>query len=351
MLTMNKWVKLIQGEVRDWPVKPSIPDYRDRLYTISSLVKNQVDLPKVASLHHLVTSVGLEHDQFKCPFCGGFALIGVMNAYLKYMGILPPGGLSKVYAYWMSREISGIPDDIPGTTPRALLKVAQKYGICSENMLPFTGDCNKPVITDEMHKEAAKYRIKSYRRLYSWSEVIHALAAGYLCLIATMVTTDNWMDDDAYILEPLGYYKGGHLTSVHGYDLTREYKGYKEFLDGLNSWGDDWGESGHFWLAKHYFNFKMDIGMPAVFEIWAVEMDDLPEPKIIDEKPTDRVKIKEFRVAPQVVDGRTMLPVRELFETAGFVVDWDGGDGVTLWGHGVKIELTIGKKEYRVTKL
>jgi len=50
----------------------------------------------------------------------------------------------------------------------------------------------------------------------------------------------------------------------------------------------------------------------------------------------------DFDVPAQVVNGRTLVPVRKIFEELGMVVDWDGeNQSVTAYKKGVFLELTI----------
>lgn len=339
----KKWLEIIKGPAKNWEVKPSPPDERDKLYRLP-LQTQTIEVPQTASLDYLIEDSDIM-NQYSCPFCEAFAVAGIVNAYLKAVGKLPPGGVSKKYLYWMSKKYDGIPNQ-PGTFPRVTLKIAQKYGACPESMLPWDGDCSEPVITEEMHQEAAKYRIKGYYRLNGWEEMLQALASGIFVNVGTIVTQDNWLDGDEYLLEPEGFYRGGHGHYLSQYDLTKIYKQFKEFLGGINSWGLGWGNKGRYWMARHYAEYVLeDIGLPALMEAWAVTFENQPEARPI-EKIEDRIQVKEFLVAPQVIDGRTMLAVREIFKEAGFAVHWDGNKGVTLTKPGLHFEITIGNRLY-----
>ena len=48
-----------------------------------------------------------------------------------------------------------------------------------------------------------------------------------------------------------------------------------------------------------------------------------------------------------IVDGRTLVPVRGVFETLGFSVDWDGAlRQVTLESPAHRVVLTVGRADF-----
>lgn len=55
-----------------------------------------------------------------------------------------------------------------------------------------------------------------------------------------------------------------------------------------------------------------------------------------------------FDTAPAAVEGRTLVPVRAIFEALGYQVDWDGGTGITAVSPEHRVELELGKAEMRV---
>lgn len=55
-------------------------------------------------------------------------------------------------------------------------------------------------------------------------------------------------------------------------------------------------------------------------------------------------EILEFDVPPQIIDGRTLVPLRKIFEELDMVVDWDGDtQTVSADKLGVSVKLTIGE--------
>ena len=55
-----------------------------------------------------------------------------------------------------------------------------------------------------------------------------------------------------------------------------------------------------------------------------------------------------FDTPPLVVENRTLVPFRAIFEALGYTVDWDGGSGVTAASKEHQLRLTIGQPELQV---
>ena len=57
----------------------------------------------------------------------------------------------------------------------------------------------------------------------------------------------------------------------------------------------------------------------------------------------------EFDVKPQVIDGRTMLPIRAIFEKLGAVVEWeDNNKSAVCVKDGIEVKMTVGSPEIYV---
>ncbi len=338
MIPLEKWQELINTKCKDWPVKPSPPDNRDwPLQAIAEPVK----IPDAASLKHYDTGI---LDQKQSPLCVAYAMVAILQAHYG----LPPGTLSPRFVYWLSHKAAGLPDNVNGTTPRAVLDTVLKYGTCPESMCPSLPDWSKPVFTPEMMAEAAKYKVKAYARLNvgTLDEIEQAIASGRMVLIGSLVTRDDWAD--GWILDPAGTWLGGHGTCLMEYDRSLIYDGYKRFVGGPNSWGITWGLNGFYQMAEHFAEWRdLDTNMPCLFEAWAVEFDTPFVPRI-------PAQIKSFDVAPILMPiaggDRTMVELRGLADVTGATkIDWDNATQmVTLEYPDRVVTLQIGKKGYQV---
>ena len=60
---------------------------------------------------------------------------------------------------------------------------------------------------------------------------------------------------------------------IIGYDDTKERmirgRHYKGFLECQNSWGEDWGDKGFFWIPYEYITYRTkDLGMGFVMDMY-----------------------------------------------------------------------------------
>jgi len=259
-----------------WPYIPSPPDERD--FPLSSVLKVPEELPDRVMLEKYVPFV---RDQLTAPWCVGFAGAGTMNLLENARGKMPPGGLSPAYLYTKCKERDGIPNT-PGTYPRIALKIMQE-GIPEEKAAPFPRRDELLTITRAM-EDKATYKIKAYARLWDKEEIMQVLAAGQPVLIGTITTDKNWTvkaKETGFLGLPDGVMIGGHATFLIGYDKNLEHDDFGGFFRGVNSWGDDWGDDGLFWMPFEYADWESaDLkGFKALQEAWAVVIDELPKPE------------------------------------------------------------------------
>ena len=331
---MKQWLELVNTVFKDQPIKPSSPDSRDwPLQAITELISG----PVAATLRHYNQGI---LNQYTSPLCGGYSGAELISAFY---GI----SVSPRFIYWQAKLIDGIPD-LVGTTLRAVLQVLQKIGACPESLCPSWPDWSKPVFTDEMMAEAAKYKIKSYARLNigTLDEIQQTIASGRMVLAGSLVTTDDWNDGDGWILQPLGTKRGTHAHVLDEYNKNLTHEQYKNFAGGPNSWGPDWGDMGGFLqMAEAFAEWRdLDFGSYGLMEAWCVEFDQLFVPKY-------PAQTYQFDIAPVIIEGRTMVELRSLSNIAGVKrIDYDGAaKKVTLNYLDKAVELQIGQKEYTVT--
>jgi C1A family cysteine protease len=165
---------------------------------------------------------------------------------------------SREYVYTFCKQLDGIPQD-EGTYPRIAMDVLTKYGTCSESMCPYQSDNNHMILTDAMHRDAGRNRIRQYARVRKMGDLQDALIR-YGPITIGVPVYKNWetkaVANTGTIPMPAGKLIGGHALLVYGWT--------KDHILIRNSWGQ-WGDKG---------NGKLPISYPGLFDdAWlAVDM-------------------------------------------------------------------------------
>ncbi|HWP97620.1 MAG TPA: C1 family peptidase [Syntrophomonadaceae bacterium] len=276
-------------------------------------------------------------DQGQRGSCVACASTWTLKAYEEIkQGDYPTEGLSAAFLYSMCKEMDGMYGQ-EGTTPRAAMQVLQKYGICGEELMPYSTLTDLPAphlpaVPDNAVEAAAAFRIKSYAQLCGYgdqdrSQVISAMRQALKQegpFIMALIVCENFEpDQDGKLPVPAGSIRGGHAVGIVG-DMPEQGA-----LIMRNSWGTEWGMDGYALLPYEWINSKSEFGWD-VFEAWtatdlsvshsASKIEIFPEAKTM---LVDGVTVLFDQSMDSSVN-RFMLPVRTLAEAMGYQVTWYG---------------------------
>lgn len=171
--------------------------------------------------------------------------------------------LSRIFAYWVARVLTGDEGEDSGAYLRAVAHQLRKIGVVEEQYLPYR-DTLEAVLTPpplDLYTMASNNRIGSFYRIESAEErklddIELAIRANHPVVSAAPV-------DDAF----LDYRGGGHVFGVpatnsglHAMIITgvRCVGGRRQFLR-RNSWGPHWGDDGHAWCDQDYVLLDSDV--------------------------------------------------------------------------------------------
>ena len=223
------------GAVRD------VHDVRDRMYRAPQLS------PAIQQLVNLRAWAGPIKDQGEEGSCTGHAFSSgrewIARKYEKTSPILSPQCL---YAEELLASGSFPNDD--GAMPRTGCQALAAKGCCEASLYPYVeGEITVP--TPEQAQNALNYRTGAYHRIGSLADFLSCTAdpTPWPVMVGFMVY-DSFMSQqvsDTGIMpmpQPGDLRQGGHEVLCLGYDLPKQLALIQ------NSWGEDWGQKGYFWM-------------------------------------------------------------------------------------------------------
>jgi len=186
-------------------------------------------------------------DQGEVGSCTGHAFSSsrewIARKYEKASPVLSPQ-----FLYVEELIVDGSFPQDDGAMPRTGCQVLTAKGCCEASLYPYVaGKFSTP--TTEQAQNAFKYKTGGYHRIGNLSGFLSCLAdptpwpvavgfAVYESFMAQQVSDTGIMP----IPTPSEQRQGGHEVLCLGYDLPRRLALIQ------NSWGDDWGQKGYFWM-------------------------------------------------------------------------------------------------------
>lgn len=256
---------------------PSIPSYKDYMY--GAIVPLQTELPAKEMLESfLVHNVPNQGSLGTCV--GQAAKRGKeQQEFLNYPKTPPE--MSAAFAYTEAKKIDGLPG--AGTNLKSMMQVLQTKGICQEKFFPYssltTDVAPFPLPSAEAYRDALNYRISTYAKVLTVSEIKQALHLRSYVLAGVIVFKSFTVPESGGFIPLPGQtverdeYMGGHGIPIVGYDdnLTHTYADgttFTGFLRAGNSWGKEWGDRGFCWIPYEAVTWRSDL-LPMWLESWS----------------------------------------------------------------------------------
>jgi hypothetical protein len=185
-------------------------------------------------------------DQGSSGACVGFSLAdGVLRWHFVKNGRLPQKGRLAPRFIWMASketdEFTSWPEtfiETSGTSLKAALDIARKFGCVEEQMLPFASAALYPGAPQAFYLKASQFKIHSYVALRTDLRQWRSWLAQTGPLLARL-EVDEHFDQLGWPGELRQYGSrrlGGHAVTIVGYDGSG-------FII-RNSWGTGWGNKG-----------------------------------------------------------------------------------------------------------
>lgn len=207
-------------------------------------------LPKSVDLREKMPPV---YDQLDLGSCTANA--GV--AYRSYL-LLPedstPPELSRLDLYWEERDIEGTVNEDSGATMRDVGKALKKSGVCEEKYYPYDVDDFTDTPSKKANENALKYKISAYSRLSDTDNIMIYLAVHQKPVLMGMDVYESFESDETSKTGMVTLPKdteellGGHAVLIVGYKYIKD----DLYFIVRNSWGEQWGDKGYFYLPVEY---------------------------------------------------------------------------------------------------
>jgi len=233
-----------------YKLKPDKEDLRD--YSFAALkIKHIAQLPEKVDLRKGCSPVV---DQGRLGSCTANAIVSGLREYLEILDKKKLIFLSRLFLYYEERKIEGTIESDSGAQLRDGMKVLNKMGVCPETDEPYDISRFKIRPSAKALKDAVKYVITSYNRVWDLNDLKVSLAEKSPVVCGIRVYQSFESDEVSQTgLVPMPKsgeaFLGGHAILAVGYDEK------KKLVIMRNSWGLEWGDHGYFYIPYDVFNF------------------------------------------------------------------------------------------------
>ena len=223
-------------------------DWRDIIYQPTN-----TELQPSADLRKWASPV---ENQLDLNSCVSNAVTGSYQLLINKEAPHLYNNLSRLFLYYNGRVMEGTVDQDTGLTMRDGIKSVEQCVLCKESLWPYNVNNYNVKPPPESYVDATSRNIKQYSRITDLNGILDAVNndkpvnvgiavySNFELIDAenSILTTDN----NAFIL-------GGHAVCIVGYNLQQQ------LVLARNSFGEQWGIQGYFWITFDYMNrFLMD---------------------------------------------------------------------------------------------
>jgi len=214
-------------------------------------IKHISQIPEKVDLRRYCSPVV---DQGRLGSCTANAIVSGLREYLEIYNKKKLIFLSRLFLYYEERKIEGTIDEDSGAMIRDGMKVLNKMGVCPETDDPYDISRFKIRPSGKAIRDAVKYEITSYNRVWDINDLKVCLAEKSPVVCGFRVYQSFESDDVAHtgivpMPKPSEALLGGHAVLAVGYDEK------KKLIIFRNSWGLGWGDKGYFYMPYDVFQF------------------------------------------------------------------------------------------------
>ena len=230
--------------------KPDLPDHRDKVLKFPRLKKNfSEQLPSKVDLRDEHPPI---YNQGKLGSCTAHAIATAYQFCEKKEGNKENFMPSRLFIYYNERKVDDNLEKDAGGSIRDGIKSINCEGVCSESIWKYDITKFRENPPKECYQKAVGHQSLEYFRILQCSaQIKQALNSGYP-IIFGMSVFDSFISDEVtqtgMIPMPKDDEKllGGHAVLLVGYDDE------ESIWICRNSFGEEWGDKGHFYLPYEF---------------------------------------------------------------------------------------------------
>lgn len=161
--------------------------------------------------------------------------------------------LSRNFLYFNERFLDGDVGEDAGSSLRSCVKAMAHFGSVAETQWPYSYQTLYRSPPRHVYDEAKKHKITKYLRLDGIEDMQRCLYEGFPFLFGFSVYRsfdDIGPDGNMSLPLPNDTYSGGHAVLCVGYNDEKEVAIVR------NSWGQNWGDEGYFYMPYEYLTHE-----------------------------------------------------------------------------------------------
>lgn len=183
--------------------------------------------------------------------CVANALTSALRWHVNLSGG-PDTALSRLQAYYFTREIEHTVDSDAGCEIRNAVKAVKKYGVANESLWPYDESKYKVRPPKAVLDKSWMWSALTYERVtVNVRSIKEALCLGPVIFGVTLFSSFEGEDVERTGVVPMPDVEtegmvGGHAMLLVGYGQRRGY------YTVANSWGPEWGDEGYCYMPEKY---------------------------------------------------------------------------------------------------
>jgi C1A family cysteine protease len=247
--------ELASNRVYGW--RRDLPDVRDVYLEFN--IRSLSELPTKIELLDVMPKI---YDQGHLGSCTANAIAAAFEYDQVNIMKKPDFMPSRLFIYYNERLIENSVNYDAGASIRDGMKSLNTYGVCSEEDWCYNEKELTTKPSDLAYTNALKHKAINYKRINpNIFEFKNALSQHYPVVFGFNVPSSF----EGIVIQKTGFMEipklferniGGHAVVACGYDDTLVHNGNTGFLLVRNSWGENWGLNGYFWMPYAFLSSK-----------------------------------------------------------------------------------------------